>query len=356
MKSQIKKSAGHIAQYIGGKLYGDAEKIISGVAPFEHSSSQEITLAGEGQFLKNLDKTNAGAVIVPESFKDSEKIADAGKSVIAVKNPRAAWAKAMQLFYPPVHPQWKISDAAHIGKNFVCGENVHIGPFAAIGDNVQIGKGVVIYPHAYIGDDVVLGDDVIIHANVTICFGTQIGNRVIIHPSTVIGGDGFGFAPDGDKWEKIPQVGNVRIDDDVEIGGSCTINRATFGTTRIGAGVKIDSQVHIAHNVTVGENSIMVAQVGIAGSATIGKHVILAGRAGVAQHLKIGDGAILGPTAGVAKDVPENAVLSGAPAIEHRHWLRVQNVIPSLPELKKKISRLESLIAEMKDKEKNAKV
>ncbi len=349
MESQIEKTAAQIKQLVGGKLYGDGRRIISGVAPFEASKPHEITLAGQAGFLKHLDRTNAGAVIVPESFKGFEKKAFAGKSIIAVDNPRAAWAKVMQLFYPPVHPEWNISDASWTGKNFVCGKNVHIAPYAFIGDNVKMGDSVVIYPHVYIGDGVVLGNDVTIYANVSVGHGTQIGDRVIIHPSTVIGGDGFGFASDGGQWEKIPQVGNVRIDDDVEIGGCCTIDRATFGTTTIGPGVKIDSHVHIAHNVVIGENSILVAQVGISGSVNIGRHVILAARAGVAQHLKIGDGAVLGPAAGVAKDIPEKAMVSGSPAIAHRQWLRVQNVIPMLPELKKKISRLESKVAEMKN-------
>jgi UDP-3-O-[3-hydroxymyristoyl] glucosamine N-acyltransferase len=222
-----------------------------------------------------------------------------------------------------------------------------LGLFTVICDNVRIGDGVTIYPHVYIGQGAVLGDDVTIYANVTIADGTIIGNRVIIQPGAVIGSDGFGFAPDGEKWKKIPQLGIVQIDDDVEIGASNTIDRATFGKTRIGSGVKTDNQVHIAHNVTVGENSVMVAQVGISGSVTIGKHVILAGQAGVAEHLTIGDGAIIGPASGVAKDVPDKAVYSGAPAQPHRHWLRVQSVVAILPELKKRILKLESVIAGM---------
>jgi UDP-3-O-[3-hydroxymyristoyl] glucosamine N-acyltransferase len=344
MKSKIKKSTGQIAQYLGVELLGDAEKIITGVAPFEGSDPNDIALASEARFLKDMEKTLAGAVIVPESFKGIKDLVANGVSVFPVKNPRAAWALVMQLFYPPCHPQWGISDSAKMGENVVCGKDPDIGPFAVICDNVRIGERVVIYPHVYIGEGAVLGDDVTIYANVTIGDGTQIGNRVIIQPGTVIGSDGFGFAPDGDNWKKIPQVGIVQIGDDVEIGASNTIDRATFGKTRIGSGVKTDNQVHIAHNVTVGENSVLVAQVGISGSVTIGKHVILAGQAGVAEHLNIGDGAIIGPASGVAKDVPDKAVYSGAPAQPHRHWLRVQNVVATLPELKKKVLKLESLL------------
>lgn len=347
MNSETERSTAQLARIVGGNLHGDSEKNITGVAPFEHAEPHDITLASDVRFLKNFAETGAGAAIVPESFPDCETWAARGISIIAVKNPRAAWAKIMQLFYPPYHPQWKISDVAHIGKNFACGENPHIGPFAVIGENVTAGDRVVIYPHVYIGDNVSLGDDVTIHANVTIAFGTKIGSRVVIQPGAVIGRDGFGFAPDGDKWERIPQVGNVSIEDDVEIGPLNAVDRATFGTTRIGAGVKTDSQVHIAHNVNVGKNSIMVAQVGISGSVTIGKNVTLAARAGVAQHLTIGDGAILGPKAGAMKNVAENAVLSGTPAIPHRQWLRVQNVMAGLPELRKKVAKLESLIEKM---------
>jgi len=345
MKSKIRKSTGQIAQHLGSDLLGDAEKIITGVASFEDSTPQDITLAGDVHYLKELDKTRAGAIIVPESFKGLENLVARGLSVFPVKNPRASWALVLQLFYPPCHPQWGISGMAAVGKNMVCGKDPNIGPFVVIGDNVTMGDRVVIYPHVYIGDGTHLGDDVTIYANVTIEYGTKIGSRVIIQPGTVIGSDGFGFAPDSEKWIKIPQLGIVQIDDDVEIGASNTIDRATFGKTRIGSGVKTDNQVHVAHNVTVGENSVLVAQVGIAGSVTIGKHVILAGQTGVAEHLTIGDGAIIGPSSGVAKDVPEKAVYSGAPAQPHRHWLRVQNVVASLPELKKRILKLESLAA-----------
>ncbi len=355
MKSTIRKSTAQIAQHIGCDLLGDTEKIISGVAPFENSTPNDITFASDADYLKKLDKTQAGAIIVPESFKGAEDIVAKGVSLFSAKNPRLAWARVMQLFYPPSHPQWAMSSSTITGKNFVCGKNSNIGPFVVIGDDVTIGDRVVIYPHVYIGKGAVLGDDVTIYANVTIGNGTIIGNRVIIQPGAVLGSDGFGFAPDGEKWEKIPQVGIVQIGDDVEIGASNTIDRATFGKTRIGSGVKTDNQVHIAHNVTVGENSVLVAQVGISGSVNIGRHAILAGQAGVAEHLTIGDGAIIGPASGVAKNVPDHAVYSGAPAQPHRHWLRVQNVVASLPELKKRILKLESLITEMTDSQKSLK-
>jgi UDP-3-O-[3-hydroxymyristoyl] glucosamine N-acyltransferase len=204
-----------------------------------------------------------------------------------------------------------------------------------IGNNVTVGHRITLRPNVVVGDNVVMGNDVRIYPNVTILERCTIGNRVIIHAGTVIGSDGFGFAPDGKKYYKIPHTGIVRIDDDVEIGAGNTIDRATFGKTWIKRGVKTDNLVHIAHNVTVGEDSVLVAQVGISGSVTIGKNAILAGQAGVAGHLILGDDVTVVSQAGVAKSVPSGETVSGSPAITHRQWLRMQRILPKLPELKK---------------------
>jgi len=192
-----------------------------------------------------------------------------------------------------------------------------------------------------IGDNVVIGNDVMIYPNVTVLDRCTIGNRVIIHAGTVIGSDGFGFAPDGKKYYKVPHTGIVRIDDDVEIGAGNTIDRATFGKTWIKSGVKTDNLVHIAHNVTVGENSVLVAQVAIGGSVSIGKNVILAGQAAIADHLILGDDVTVVGQSGVAKSVPSGETVSGSPAIPHRLWLRVQKILPRLPDLKKKLEDIE---------------
>jgi UDP-3-O-[3-hydroxymyristoyl] glucosamine N-acyltransferase len=199
--------------------------------------------------------------------------------------------------------------------------------------------------------DVVLGDDVEIYPNVTIRERCRIGSRVTIHPGTVIGGDGFGFSPDGKRYHKIPHTGIVQIDDDVEIGALNAIDRGTFGRTWIQRGVKTDNLVHVAHNVTVGEDTLLVAQVGIAGSATIGRHAILAGQAGVTGHLTIGDNAVVGPQAGIARSVPEGEVVSGSPEMPHKQWLRVQRILPGLPEIKKQISELEKRISKVEENE-----
>jgi UDP-3-O-[3-hydroxymyristoyl] glucosamine N-acyltransferase len=345
MKISLKK----IAELVGGSVKGNSEKIIIDVAPFNEASSGHITFADNKKLLKKIDETNAGAVIVPSGFEESSK------DIVIVDNPRVAFAKIIGLFHPPSRPDYSnsidgICSNAYIGNNFVCGENVSIAPFVVIGNNVAIGNNVTLHPNAVIGDNVVIGDDVLIYPNVTVLERCRIGNRVIIHAGSVIGSDGYGFAPDGDKYYKIPQKGIVQIDDDVEIGACNTIDRATLGKTWIRQGVKTDNLVQIAHNVTVGENTLIVAQVAIAGSVVIGKHVTIAGQAAISGHITVGDNVTVGPTAGVAKSVPDNQIVSGAPAMPHRLWLRVQRIIPMLPELSKKLSEIEKRLNDIDNK------
>lgn len=324
-----------LAEIVGGVVRGDSNKIIHGAAGFEEATEKDITCADSPKYLKKLEQTGAGVVITPRNVEPC------GKTIIQVDHPRVAFAKALRLFFPPAEPRAGISSTASIGDHFVHGEAVSIAPFVVIQNNVALGDRVTLHPHVVIGNQVKIGDDVLIYPHVTILDRCRIGSRVIIHAGTVIGSDGFGFAPNGETYHKIPQSGIVQIDDDVEIGACNTIDRATFGKTWVQRGVKTDNLVQIAHNVTVGENTVIVAQVGIAGSATIGKHAILAGQAGVAGHLTIGDHATIGPQAGVGKSVPEGRTVSGSPEMPHRLWLKVQRIIPRLPELKKKIADME---------------
>ncbi len=337
-------SLARIAEVVNGEIKGDRNKNISGVAPFDDASGDEITFAGNAKFLKKIDETDAGAIIVPRDFQASTK------NILQVDNPQLAFAMVLNLFYPHLKPKPGISPHAYIGKNFACGREASIDPFAVIGNNVTVGHRIALSPNVFVGDNVVMGNDVKIHPNVTILERCTIGNRVIIHAGTVIGSDGFGFVPDGKKYYKIPHTGIVRIDDDVEIGAGNTIDRATFGKTWIKRGVKTDNLVHIAHNVTVGENSVLVAQVGISGSVTIGKNAILAGQAGVAGHLTIGDNVTIGAQAGVAKSLSGDKIMSGSPAITHRLWLRVQRILPRLPELKKKLEDIEKRLKKIEEK------
>jgi len=225
-----------------------------------------------------------------------------------------------------------------------------VGPCAVIGDRVRCGRQAKIYAGVVIGPEVIIGDDVTIYPNVTIGERCRIGNRVIIHPGTVIGSDGFGFAPDGEGYTKIPHTGIVQIDDDVEIGANNTIDRGTFGKTWLKKGVKTDNLVQIAHNVTVGEHSVLVAQVGISGSTTLGRHAILAGQAGVSGHLRIGDNVTIGPQAGVAKSIESGRTMSGSPELPHRLWLKVSRINPRLPDLMKSLSKLEKRLKTLENK------
>ena len=327
-----------IAEALEGELIGDGNKMIHGPAPFESAGPDNITFAGSGKYIKRLKESRAGAVIVPGGTKT------APVNLVAVKNPQAAFAKVLGLFFPPRMPSPGISPSAIIGRHFTCGENISIGHGVCIADNVTIGDHVVLRPGVVIEEGVTIGDDVLVYPNVTILEKNIIGNRVIIHSGTVIGSDGFGFAPDEGGYVKVPHAGIVRIEDDCEIGANNAIDRGTLGETHIKRGVKTDNLIHIAHNVTIGEHTVLAAQVGIAGSATIGDRAVLAGQAGISGHITVGNHTTSGPQAGVAKPVPDGSVVSGTPEMPHKLWLRVQRLIPKIPELAKRLSRLEKMV------------
>lgn len=337
-------SIGAIAELVDGEVVGDADKLIDGAAAFDDAGPADVTFAMSSKFVKKLGTCGAGVVIV------SRKVS-AACNLVRVDNPHAAFARVMTHFFPIRRPPLGISPSAAIGENFTCGEAAAIAPFVAIGNHVVCGDRVTMHPGVVLGDEVVLGDDVVLHPNVTIYERCRIGSRVVIHAGTVIGSDGFGFAPDGERYEKVPQVGIVQIDDDVELGATNTIDRAAFGKTWIQQGVKTDNQVHVAHNVTVGQNTILVANAGIAGSTTLGRHVIVLGKAGVSGHLTIGDNAIIGNMAGVGQSVAPGEVLSGAPSMPHRTWLRVHREFPRLPKMRKRIDELEKRLAALEKRE-----
>lgn len=338
-----------LAKVVDGKVIGDKSKIIRGAAPFDDATKDDITFIASAKLLKKINETDAGAVIVSRDFGQDVN------NIVCVANPQLAFAMVLHLFHPPLRPAYfekpsGISLNAHTGNNFVCGKDVLIAPFVVTGDNVRLGDQVILHPNVVLGDNVSIGNNVEIYPNVTILDNCIVGSRVIIHAGTVIGSDGFGFAFDGDKYYKILQTGIVQIDDDVEIGAGNTIDRAAFGKTRICKGVKTDNLVHIAHNVTVGENTVLVAQVGIAGSTSIGKHVALGGQVGVAGHISIGDNVRVGGQSGIAKSIPEGATVSGTPAMEHRLWLKVHGIKKQLPDLKNKLFEMEKRLNKIEKK------
>ncbi len=325
-----------LSKLIQGELVGDPDCFIEGVGSIEHAVSGQIAFAEKGASLKAVADTQASAVIVPKGF------ANAPTHLIQVDNPRVAFARVLAYFNPASAPDVGVHPTAVIGKNCRIGRDVAIAAGVVIGDGVTLGERVVLHPNVVIGNHAAIGDDSAIYPNVSILDRCQLGCRVIVHSGSVIGSDGFGFVFVEGRHQKIPQIGIVQIDDDVEIGANNTIDRATMGKTWIKTGVKTDNQVQIGHNVVIGEHSVIVALVGIAGSTTIGRYAVIAGQAGIGGHLTIGDQVTIGPQAGVAQSVPDHQVLSGTTiAMPHRTWLRLQKVLPKLPSMAKKLAELE---------------
>ncbi|MDY0221041.1 MAG: UDP-3-O-(3-hydroxymyristoyl)glucosamine N-acyltransferase [Desulfobacterium sp.] len=332
-----------LAAMIDCEVVGNGHLLVLGVSSFEGATGQDITFADGSKFLNRLNQTRAGAVMVPWDFTgfDRETLAC---SLVRSKNPRLDFFRIVELFHPVKKPEPGISTMAAIGSDFISGKGVTVCAGATIGDNVILGDHVHIMPGVFVGDDVTIGSNTVVKPNVTIMEKTRIGQGVIIHPGTVIGSDGFGFTPGSEGHEKLVHAGFVQIDDQVEIGACNTIDRGTLGRTWIQRGVKTDNLVHIAHNVIIGENCLIVAQVGIAGSSVLGKSVIIAGKAGISGHLTIGDNAIVGPGAGVLSDVSPGEVVSGIPQMPHGLWLKVGRIIPRLPDLRKRLLALEKRV------------
>ncbi|TYT73703.1 UDP-3-O-(3-hydroxymyristoyl)glucosamine N-acyltransferase [Desulfobotulus mexicanus] len=328
---------GELAGICEGQVSGDPSFEVRGIAPLESAGPEDISLAMNAKYLRQAASSRAGALIVGEGVQEN---LPKGNYLIS-DAPYWAFARILQFFYTDPEPCNSIHASTSVGGNFICKGNLFTDAFVVIGSNVKMGEGCRIGANSVIGDGCVLGDHCVIYPNVTLYPGTRLGNRVRVHSGSVIGSDGFGFAPRSGSWEKIPHLGSVELGDDVEIGAGCTLDRGTFGLTRIGRGVKLDDQVHIGHNVQIGENTLLVAQVGIAGSSQVGKNSILAGKVGVSGHIRIGDGVQVGPMAGVAHDVADGQIVSGAPEMPHRQWLKVQRILPRLPEMRRRITALE---------------
>jgi UDP-3-O-[3-hydroxymyristoyl] glucosamine N-acyltransferase len=345
----VRRSLESLAREVGGKVIGDGSVVISGLAGIEEAQQGDITFASNERFFPLLKETKAFAVIVPQ------EIADVTLPLLIVKNPLLAAAKILALFTQRPYVAGGISALAWVSPSAKVSKDATIHPFAFIGDEAEIGPRVTIYPFVSIGPQALIGEDTVIYPNVTIYPRCILGKRVIVHAGTVIGADGFRFVKDGEENVKIPQVGIVEIEDDVEIGANCCIDRAAFGKTLIKKGVKFDNLVQIGHNVQIGEHSIIVAQVGISGSTKVGKNVILAGQVGVVDHVEIGDNVMIGAQSGVYTDVPSNQVVSGSPPLPHRQFLRVAAVWTKLPEMKKELDRLRKRVEAFEKKTKTEK-
>ncbi|HAK88287.1 MAG TPA: UDP-3-O-(3-hydroxymyristoyl)glucosamine N-acyltransferase [Nitrospiraceae bacterium] len=330
-----------IADLIGGKIIGSGDIEINGISGISEAKDGDITFLSGTKLLKELKGSGAAAVIVKEAVKDIEK------PQIIVSNPLYAFARLLSHFYVKPHRYKGISEKAFVSEKAVLRENVTIYPFAHISDSATIGSGTVIYSGVFIGEDTVIGNDSVIYSNVTVREGVRIGSRVIIHAGAVIGSDGFGYVFEDGMHRKIPQVGGVIIEDDVEIGANVTIDRATTGNTIVGKGTKIDNLVQIGHNVHIGSNVILVSQVGIGGSSEIGDGVILGGQVGVADHAKLEAGTMVGAKGGAMGEM-KRSIYSGILPMPHKDWLKAMAIFSKLPELKKKIKELEEKIKEGK--------
>ncbi len=336
----MKKSLSEIAAILGGEVVGNADIEISSVNGIREAQEGEITFLANSLYKPLISTTRASAIIT------SKEILSAHKPIIRVENPSLALTKVISIFSAKkasVIPVG-IHKSAVIGKNVKIGESVAISAFVVIEDGCDIGDGSIIYPHAYIGNDTRIGSKAKIYPSVTIRENATIGNNVIIHANSVIGSDGFGYVQVNGSHQKIPQTGVVVIEDDVEIGSNVSIDRARFGKTLIGKGTKIDNLVQIAHNVSVGTDSVIVSQAGISGSSILGKNVTIAGQAGIVGHIEIGDNSIVAAQSGVAKSVPSGSIILGSPARPISEQKKIYAAWRRLPELLKAVKALKDKV------------
>ena len=339
----MKKKLRELAELVNGTVVGDGEVEIHGVASIEDAKEGEITFIANPKYLPKLGQTQASAIIV------SPEVTYGEKPLLSVKNPYLTFAKILTLFsYKPYQPMG-VDPNAWVSPTARLGKDLTVYPFVYIGDRCLIGDRVTLYPGVYVGEGSFIGEDSIVHPNVSIYPEMTIGKRVILHSGVVVGSDGFGYAKEGKKNLKIPQVGKVEIEDDVEIGSNTSIDRGALGNTLIRRGVKIDNLVQVAHNVVIGEDSIIVAQVGISGSTKVGSNVTLAGQVGLAGHIQIADNVMVGAQSGVGHDLSPNQAYSGSPAIPHREWLRMVTAMPKVPEMKRRLTELEKRLSRLEE-------
>ena len=333
---------------VGGELVGSPEATVIGVASLDQAGPGDLAFVTSERHLKSPQTATIGALLV------GRRIADCPSPQIVLDNPAYAFARAAQQFFARPARMRGIAEGITRGDGVTIGADVSIWPGVTLGDRVTIGARVTLYPGVFIGDDSVIGDDSLLYPNVVVREGCRLGARVIVHSGTVIGSDGFGYVQHQGRHQKIPQLGGVLIEDDVELGANVAVDRATFGDTIIKRGSKIDNLVQIAHNVVVGEHNILVAQVGIAGSTTLGRYVMVGGQAGLADHLQIGDQVMIAAKSGVTRSLEPNQIVSGAPVMPHTTFLKAQAVIPQLPELRQRVRELEERLATLEQATKSS--
>jgi UDP-3-O-[3-hydroxymyristoyl] glucosamine N-acyltransferase len=340
----LKKTLNEIAALLDGSVRGDGGTVIERIRGIDEAGPGDLTFMANPKYRKKMETTGASAILVVPGT------ACAGKNLLIVENPYVALGQLLALFHP------EDEETAGISKHATVEAGADVSPEAVVYPGVHVCRGArvekqaVLYPGVFIGRDAAVGEASILYPGVTVYRRCRIGRRVILHAGVVVGSDGFGFALPGRENRKIPQVGTVQIDDDVEIGANTTIDRGTLGRTWIQRGVKIDNLVQIAHNVVIGEYSIIVAQAGISGSSQLGKGVVIGGQAGIVGHIRIGDGVMASARSGVHKDVPPGQIVAGTPHMPHREWLKMEACLPKLPEMREALAALRRRVAALEEK------
>jgi UDP-3-O-[3-hydroxymyristoyl] glucosamine N-acyltransferase len=338
--------ASQIALIINGKVEGDANVSVNSFGKIEEAQQGQLAFFANPKYEEFLYSTKASIIIINDTFELKQPLS---ATLIRVPDAYTAFATLLTRYQEIMQQQLSgIQQPSYIAKTAMYGENIFIGAFAYIGENAKIGNNTKIFPNAYIGNDATIGDNSIIHPGVKIYHDCKVGSYVTIHAGTVIGSDGFGFAPQADgSFQKVPQIGNVVIEDHVEIGANVTIDRATIGSTLIKSGAKLDNLIQIAHNVEIGNSTVIAAQTGISGSTKVGSGVMIGGQVGIVGHIQIGDGAKINAQSGVSKSLEPGKAVTGSPAYDYTAALRSQAINRKLPELEKRVKELEALIKQL---------
>lgn len=330
-----------LSELVGGRVVGDPNLEIKRLTSFEEAGPGDIIFITKAVYADRLAESQASAVIL------AKEVGGAPCAQLVCSNPYLAFARILNHLQVQVPEPVGVLPGAYVDPSAVLDADVSIYPGCHVGVGVRIGRGTILHPNVVIYPHVSVGEDCLFYSGCVVREDCVIGQRVILQPNAVIGSDGFGFAPDGERYEKIPQVGNVVLEDDVEIGAGACVDRAALGTTRLCAGTKIDNLVQIGHNVTIGPHTVMAAQTGIAGSTSIGRHCTFGGQSATAGHLHIGDNVMVGGKGGLASNTEGNQVLSGVPAMPHREWLKSSKILPKLPEIRKEMIRLRRQVDEL---------